>query len=300
MEQSKQSILVRAGILLIIATGIGGWYYWTNVFDNPGRVFDNMLTTVLSSPSVTKQITQTEGEQSLNQTLQLTTEPTAQAHGRNVLDQGAGTVIITESIGAQKADYVRYNSIKTEQKNDQGKDFDFGRVLNLWGKVTTDQTTGSAPQLYNQTVLGVVPMANLSLSQRQQLIAQIKKDEVYKVDFSKAQRQRVDGRYVYTYPVTLDPVTYIKMLKTFSAQLGMHQLDNVSVEDYAGSPALGFAFTVDILSGQLTKIVYVNPEDPTHPNRIETYSAYGARVVVPEPRDYIGLTDLQTRLQQVQ
>ncbi len=284
---------------MVIALGIGSWAYWRYMVTNPSRVFDNMLHTVLTSPSVTKKITQTQGEQKLDQTIQLTTEPAAQTHGLNILEQSSDTVVTTESVGQLDADYVRYNSIQTKQKNAEGKAFDFSKVIGLWGKVTTDKTTGSAPQLYNQSVLGVVPTAHLNPEQRKALIEQIKKDEVYKVDYDKAKRQKVNGRPVYTYPVTLDPVTYIKMLKTFSSQLGMHELDDVKVEDYSGTQPLKFTFTIDIISGQLTKIIYINETDPENPNRVEDYSAYGARVVVPAPQSTLQLDALQERLQQI-
>jgi hypothetical protein len=295
MNQAKQSTTVRIVILAVIILGISGWAYWRYILTNPNRVFDRMLSNSLSTTSVTKVTAQSEGEQKLDQTIQLTIQPTKQIHSTNILDQGNQTVVTTESIGVPSADYVRYNSIKTEQKNAAGKDFDFSQVLGTWGKLVADDQQGSAPQLFNQTVLGVVPMANLTRAQKADLLALMKKNNVYKYTYKADKNSTVMGHKSYTYDVEVDPVAYINLLKTFAKNdLQMNDLDSVDAEQYAGTAALQFEFKIDVLSGQLTEVTYKDSD------RKETYSAYGAKVAVPVPRNTIDLGELQARLQQIQ
>jgi hypothetical protein len=210
-----------------------------------------------------------------------------------VLDQGQA-VITTESIGTLQNDFVRYLDIKTDQKNSSGSSFDFSNVLSVWGKSGDNKEAGEEAQLFSQTVLGVVPIANLPLSARQELLRQIQNDKVYTVDYGTVKRAKSNGRPVYTYDVTVEPVAYINMLKTFAHSLGLTQLDQVDSSQYANTPALKFSFEVDVWSAQLTKVTYIES------NRTETYSAYGARALVNQPKDTITLEELQTRLQSIQ
>lgn len=259
----------------------------------PTKVFDRMLAAMLTTPSVTKKITQEDNGQKLDQTVQLTTQPTAQVHSENVLNQGQA-VITTESIGTPRNDFVRYTDIKTEQKNAAGSSFDFSRVLTTWGKSGNNPETGESAQLFNQTLLGVVPIGNLAPDSRKKLVEQIRTDKVYVVDYNNVKRANVGGRPVYTFDVAMQPVAYINMLKSFARALGLTHLDQVDASQYENTPELKFTFEVDVWSAQLKKVVY------TDSGRSEDYSAYGARVLIDEPGDTITLEELQTRLQQVE
>jgi hypothetical protein len=293
MMKSKFSTLTSLVLAALVIFGFSGWAWWHYVQSKPTKVFDRMLSTLLTAQSVTKTISQEENGQKLEQTIQLTLQPKAQVHSENVLDQGQA-VITTESIGTLQNDFVRYLDIKTDQKNSSGSSFDFSNVLTVWGKSGDNKEAGEEAQLFNQTVLGVVPVANLPLGARQELLRQIRTDKVYTVNYGSVKRSNSNGRPVYTYDVTVEPVAYINMLKTFAHSLGLSQLDQVDASQYTNTPALKFSFDVDVWSAQLTKVTY------TGSNRTETYSAYGARAVVNQPKDTITLEELQTRLQSIQ
>lgn len=292
MVKFKSSVTVYLVGLTVVVFLVSGWGWWHFVQSKPSNVFDRMLATMLATSSVTKTITQEENGQKLDQKIQLTTQPKAQVHSENVLNQGQA-VITTESIGTVRNDFVRYTDIQTEQKNSSGSSFDFSSVLASWGKSGNSEETEQA-QLFNQTLLGVVPTGNLPSGARKQLIEQIQKDKVYAVDYSTVKRANVGGRPVYTFDVAMQPVAYINMLKTFARSLGLTHLDQVDASQYENTPELKFSFEVDVWSAQLKKVTY------TDSGRSEVYTAYGARVLVDEPGDTITLEELQTRLQQVE
>ncbi|MES2971555.1 MAG: hypothetical protein V4702_04495 [Patescibacteria group bacterium] len=285
-------LLFISGIVILIFSSLS---YWHIVYNSPGKVFSRMLKTSLSTVSVTKVISQADESQNLRQAVVLRSQPKPLIRSISVLAQGANgdTKVTTESISTPLIDFVRYNDIQTNQKNEAGSAFDFKDVVGVWGKTDDSDTSGNGAQLFNQTLLGVVPFANINKAQRDQLLNQINKNGVYEIDTSKVKRQYVNARPIYTYEVTVRPVAYVTMLKAFAQANGLTQLDQVNPDQYTESSPLTFTFEVDILSSQLTKIIYSQGQ------RTETYGSYGARVAINPPESSIPVGELQTRLQKI-
>lgn len=279
--------------IIILALSAAAW--WRLVYSSPANVFDRMLANSLSSSSVTKVVKQLDDSQKLNQTSVLVTEPKQVVHAVNVLSQttDSNSSVTTESIGTPTADFIRYNEIKTSQRNPDGNPFDFSSVVGLWGRSDDSDPESNGAQLFNQTLLGVVPFANLRQPLRGALLEQIKNDNVYKIDTATVKKQLINGRPVYTYDVTVAPVGYVRMLKNFAHGLGLTSLDQVRPEQYKNSAPLKFTFDIDVWSGQLLEVAYDSSE------RTETYSAYGAIVPVALPSSSVSVNELQDRLQQI-
>ncbi len=288
---SSIKLIVVAGLILLAASMAAYWHF---VYTNPTHVFDRMLATSLSTSSVTKKIIQGDASQGLDQTAVLVTEPIQQVHSASILTQVSDvqTKVTTESIGTPPADFVRYNDIKTSQKNAAGQTFDFSSILGIWGKVDQNDTDNGGAQLYNQTLLGVIPMANVAQPDRKQLVNQIKENGVYKID-GAVKRQFKNGRLVYSYNVTVAPVAYVTLLKSFAHDVGITQLEELDPSQYAGSQPLKFTFDIDVWSNQLIKVTFADSA------RTETYGSYGARMQVALPVKTIPIGDLQNRLQQI-
>lgn len=286
-------VIIVAGLLVLLAS-LCAW--WRFVYSSPAHVFDRMLATSLSSSSVSKVVSQADESQTLHQTSTLVAEPDQIVRAMSVLGQTADTAtsITTESIGTPETDFVRYNAIKTSQKNAAGKNYDFSSVIGLWGKSSQDNPTSGGVQLFNQTVLGVVPVANVRQPLRAALLEKIKKENVYKIDTAAVKRQIINGRPVYIYDVTINPVAYVSMLKNFARDIGLTQLEQVDPAQYENSAPLKFVFDVDVWSGQLRKVSYDSS------SRNEVYKGYGIRTQIKLPTTSIGVDELQARLQQIQ
>ncbi len=293
LKLSFINTIILIGIVILIASV---FYWFKAIYSSPSNVFDRMLTNSLASTSVAKIITQSGGSQSLEEKSLLVTQPEQRVHSRSILGQGANsdTQIKTESIASPLYDFVRYTDISTTQKSTSGAGFNFSSVLGIWGKSDKASSTGSGAQLYDQTVLGVVPIANLPKSQKANLIKQIKKDVVYKYDSSNTKRQILNGRPVYSYGVEVAPVAYVSMLKSFAKDIGINQLEQIDPAQYANSAPLKFTFDIDVWSGQLTKISYENSV------RVENFAAYGDKSQIKLPTSSIDVNALQARLRQIQ
>ncbi len=286
-------IIILAGIVLLLVS-IMGW--WRMIYSDPGNVFDRMIANSLASPAVTKTIEQDDETQQLDQTTSLQTQPEQFVQSISTLTQtgDAETTIVTESIGTPKVDFVRYSDIQTDQKSISGKAFDFSAVIGTWGKTDDSNPEAGGAQLFNQTVLGVVPVANVRQPYRKMLEESIKKDNVYAIDTSQVKRQTVNGRPVYSYDVTVAPVAYVTMLKNFARSIGITRLNDVDPSQYANSAPLKFVFDIDVWSGQLIKVAYDGSA------RTEAYSGYGAQTQIELPNSSIDVNELQARLQQIQ
>jgi hypothetical protein len=297
----KTFISKERAIPLIVLTGLvvlsfALWSWFSMVYSSPSAVFERMLNTSFSTAGVTKHSYQNQEGQELTQSMQLATIPDSRVHAKSILRQGkdGGTVISTESIGTIPADYVRYTDIKTDQKTAEGKEFNFSSVIGIWGKADAEDPYSGGAQLFNQTVLGVVPFGNLPAGPRKQLISQIRESKMFATDYTNVKREIVDGRPHYTYDVSITPVDYIAMLKIFARELGIKDLERVDPSQYEGSPPIKFDFEVDVWSGQLLGIEYQGTD------RRETYGGYGARVNIQPPNANVTAAELQSRLQQAQ
>lgn len=286
---------IITGLAVIIFLGTG-WVWWHNIRSNPETVFKEMIANSLRTTAVTDHIKQTSSGQELDQTINLMTTPVHVAHAEAVLSQQGDTSasVTTETIGTPFTDYVRYVNIATDQKDTNGKALDFSKVLNIWGKAGTGaDPTSTNGEIYNQTILSVVPIANLPVGQRKELLNQIENQGVYTTAPS-VDRHIENGRPTYTYKVTIKPQAYVAMLKTLGHDLGLSQLETVRPEDYASAQSIDFNLSVDVWTRTLKSISY------TSGDRTETFSAYGLHKNIAFPKDTISTEDLQTRVQSLQ
>lgn len=289
-------VLTFSAILLFMVVG---WLWWKNVSIAPKRVFDGMLENSLRTRSISKTVVQSNGEQELNQRLQIQMGEKAIARSISVLTQGSenSTAVTTESIGTTAEDYVRYTDIKTTQNSIDGQPLKFDKVLGIWGKSQTGAdnaggTTGG--QLFGEAVLGVVPIGELPHEARARVLNFIRDKNVYDIDYSKIKKEKVAGRTTYIYPVSVEPEIYVTMLKQFGKEVGLKQLEAFEPSTFRGSPLLEFEIFVDVLSKQLVGVKFPGS------TRTENYGSYGVYSDVAIPNETIPVEELQTRLQSVQ
>lgn len=287
-------LLSSVAVLLFV---ISGWLWWSRLYQSPERVFQAMLANSLSTPSVTRHVTQAAGGNSLEQYVQLNLGSENRARIVSTLAQTANqstTEVGTESIGTPDQDYSRYTTIKTNEQNDAGEPLDFSSVINVWGESELAGTTNpTQPRYLNEALLGVVPFGGLPANERQTLLEFMRDNNVFQTDFNSVARTTQNGRNVYIYNVTIEPSNYIAMLQAFTKALGLEPIEGLEQESYEGTPPLQIAVSVDRLSRQLTKVAYAGD------GREETYSGHGLTRPIDLPEQTIPLNDLQNRLQTI-
>lgn len=280
-------------VVIIGFIGVGLTYYYRNTYSDPRRVFNAMLENSLRTSSVTKQVAQNSEDQTLDQTVRLQVGGDHIAQGMTKLTQsGLATAnVMTESIGTPTSDFVRYRSIQTDQKNEAGEDLDFSQIIGVWGR--TENAESTSGELYNELVLGVIPIGNLSQKDRAELLNLMTELDVYKVEFENVKTTTFDGRIAYQYPVKVLPQAYVTMLKTYAEKVGLTHLEEINPQNYANAEAIEFTVTVDVLTRRLAGIEYGS-------GRQEQYTAYGTKSEVELPTDTVSIEELQSRLQNIE
>jgi hypothetical protein len=284
--------IIVLGLILLIGSG---YIWWHSIYTSPRRVFEGMLDSSLRTSAVTKRVTQSSGNQKLDQTTQLQLGSQNLVHSFTTLSQGSEppTIVKTESIGTAKEDYVRYTGIETQQKSSSGGPLDFTHIINVWGKSSASDPQSSAGQLFSDTVFGVIPFAGLDGHDRADLLKFIHDNQVYKPDYNSVKRTKDNGRSVYIYDTEVKAETYIELLKKFGHLLGFNQYENLDSAAYKNAAPIHFKLSVDVLSRQLVKVEY------TGGDRQETYGGYGLIAKIDLPTKTIAVEELQQRLQSV-
>lgn len=290
-------------ISAVVILGATAWLWWAKVSVDPVRVFNGMLDTSLSTSGTTLGMSQApSGGNEAKESIQLQVGAINVAHALTTISQNGNTVV-TETIGTQTADYTRYQSVKTNKKDQAGKPVDTSNIQNVWAKTTTTEANlNKNIPLFPQTVLGVglpigsipVPMGNLGHDQRRDLLEEIKSDNVYITNYAKMKKGTVNGRLAYAYPVTLQPITYARMMQNFAKAMGLHDLDNFDPNSLSSQQPIELTLVVDAHAKQLVEIDYVNG------NYKESYSNYGAISPVHIPAKTITNAELQQRLSTLQ
>ena len=279
---------------------ISGFMWWILVYENPYNVYWGMLGQSLSSSSVTKHIVENSNGTHLDQYIGQEFGIHTLAYGRTTLASTSSTVK-TQNVGTLSQDYVRYTDIQTKQKNKNGHAFNFSNVLGKWAQAPAANTTtqGSSTPFFIQTMLGLgggnlVPMANLAPKQRQNLISQLHQSVVFGTSFSNVQKHKLNGRPVYTYSVSVEPVAYVAFEKAFAADVGIKTLGQLDPNNYQGQQPIQAQFTVDVHSHQLAEVSYVGSSHQ------EFFSGYGVPLKVSIPKATISGLTLQNLISQIQ
>jgi hypothetical protein len=293
------NLLVFVATILFIGS-VGSWYYHSKT--NPERLFWGMIQNNLATSSVTRAVTQDDGQQTLRQIVQIQTSPRHLVNSQSVITQGENeaTRVVTESIGTPTTDYVRYKEIRTVQKSVNGKELDFSGVKGVWGKTDPKQdaagATVTAGQLYNELVLNMIPFANLNPNDRIALVEELKDKKVYKFQQVKVERNQLLARPTATFNVEIAPAQYIAVLKTFGSKVGLTQLKNLDPARYASAQPVAVQVTIDSWSNQLKQMVYmVNGR----PDRVERFSAYNSKKHLNDPPTQT-ISIAESKLQSIQ
>jgi hypothetical protein len=287
------------GVVLLL---ISSFVWWTQVYQNPYNVYWDMLASNLATASETKHLVENTNGTHLNQYIAQQFGPNTMAYGQTNLSD-ANSTVKTESIGTLSTDYIRYTHIQTKQKSKNGKSLSFSNVLGKWAKSPATNvavsSSNSATPFFTQTVLGLgggnlMPIANLTQEKRQNLMTQLHQNDVFDTSFSNVKKQTVNGRAVYIYTVSVEPVAYVALEKAFAADLGLHTLDNIDPNNYHGQQPIQVDVIVDVRSHHLTEINFNSLQHQ------EFYSSFGVPIQVATPQASLSSQDLQKLISQTQ
>lgn len=268
------------------------FFWWTKVFNNPKKVFWGMLNNSLATSSVTRSVTESNNDFSVDRYIRLQTGSVNAARALEITKQG-NTTISKESVGIPSADYVRYAQIRTDQKSASGGPMDFSSVERIWGKGTSGDGQVNQGQYFVQAILGTVPFASLNKDNRDTLLKFIRDKKVYQVAYDSVKKTKEDRQIIYTYDVQINAQAYFEMLLLFVKLLGLPPIASLDPSAYATIAPLSARFSIAKNSRQLIKITYPSS------GQAESYSDYGLALPIETPSATIPLEELQTRIQNI-
>ena len=284
-----------AALLIVILAAVGATaLWWQLVWQNPRRVFENMLADSLATTSVTKTASASSGSQHLLQYARLETGNTNAADWLVTVDQSSAG-ITTESIGTPTTGFIRYTRISTTEKAANNTPYNFSKVLNVWGK-SDGKTDPSLDHLFSQTVLDISnaplpPIGNLPEAKQQELLAYMRAQQIFTPSYGSVKRAKVAGHSVYTYQVAVKLGAYVRMMQAFAHDMGMNNLDTVDPNQYSTLAPITMTLSVDRASHRLVKAVYAGT------GFSQEYTDWGLQTPIAVPRADVTTTELQNRLQ---
>lgn len=290
-KKANQKTAVWTAVLLaLVLFGVSGWFWWTRVFTDADRVFADMLAKNLSTQSVTRKVAQKDQSSSVDQTIYVSFRPPEIiSRTRSVLsEKGADrqtTTVTTETIGTKNDDFVRY--VSAEGTEDLAVAGNLDNVLGVWSKRSGDANFGGTAFL-NEAAFSLVPFGNLSPEKRRELLNFINDKNVYQL--SQAKRSFVDGRYVYVYNVSVDPVALVESLAKYVELTGVGDVSQLNPASFEGAAPVNLTMTVDIASRQLLSL------DFPATGRTETIESRGTYHEIELPENAIPFEELQNRL----
>ena len=288
----KQTVgLLVVGSLLLF--GASGYYWYQNIFTDPDRILSDMLDKSLQTSSLYRSVSQKSGQGSVDQELFTSFSPEVIAHSitrlQEINDLGR-TTVVTETIGTQDTDIVRYTDINIEGQSNVKRNFD--NVLNAWGKRVADPQNGQTVSFLNDALFVVVPFGNMNSSQRSEMKDEIQKVNLY--DYTSAKKSNENGRPMMTYAIDLDPKALVGVLAKYVKISGIGDDTSLNPAAYEGATRIQIELKVDMLSRHVKSIDFVNS------GRNEEYKGYNLRREVEFPSETIDINELQMRLQEIE
>jgi hypothetical protein len=283
-------LLSCAAVLLLVS---GGWLWWSRVYQNPDRIFWDMMSTNLSTTGVTRVMKQQGNGLSVSQYTQVSFTSTPTVRALTVFKQ-SGNTLATEEISDKNHDYVRYRQIHVPTK--AGKELDASAILGKWARLGDGQTVGSqlTGGLYNQSLLDVLPMGNIAPQERSELLATMRKEKTFSYSDASVKKVKLNGRTTYLYSVNIQPKSYVQLMQRFEKLVGGTLYTSLKPNDFNGAKPIAIVLSVDARSHVLSQMYQTSSQ------RTLSYEGFGVANTDPMPKATITAAELTKRLSTLQ
>lgn len=279
LRASTVLLLVSAGILFIFSL-----YMWQKyVVMSDRRVVWAAVENALSTDGVEFVVddSSTDTIQRATTTLDFTGELSSQV--RSEFKDGSIDSVI-KTISTKDKDYLYY------ERNDNTKTPELKNLEGVWVDIGTEGQTESKTLADTFTNGSLLLAGNLSSSDRKKLVKQMHEDNLYTVK-GVTKSERIDGREIRVYKVTISSLAYNKALKTYFTAIGLDQAASEVQLDGSSELNPEIEISVDIRSKTLVATGY--PDISSTGAR--EYSGWGQKYSFELPTTTISGEELQKR-----
>ena len=293
-SENAPTILVVLFALIVLVGGLWAWHRY--VFMDAERTFWSTVDANLQAYGVTKNLTQEEANNKVDRFVQLQFGDPTVVRDVSVIEQennGQETKVISEVLGTKDQNFIRYRQLDAPSANGAR---DFSDVVGRWAVEDVGDGSNVQSAALRDAIIGSVyglPFANVSPTQRQELVKFMKDSNVYSADFNATSILNRDGKTYYQYNVTTNVSAYIAMIQKLDAMIGLNQLQQLQPSDYESEPDVEIVMVIDPKARQLTELTYKQV------GQQERYSGYGARIVNELPEPELSRQELEGKIQSV-
>jgi hypothetical protein len=285
-SQVKRLLLVSTTIAVVVLIGI----WWTNVYESPSNVFWGMLDNNLATSGATLNVRDYGNGASVSEYIQFEVGSKNLVQSTVALNEG-NTLVKTQTIGTPNTDYTRYTSLGSKSTTK------FKNIIGVWAHSPAGvkgQPVDALSHLFGQTILGVIPYANLPPNERYTLLSDATKNHVYTPDLSNVKHVTVGGKQAYLYTVLIAPRAFATFMQSVTRDVGLGSSVEFNPSNYQpNNHPLTIQVSIDPISRQLLAINYGN-------DHTETTSGYGIQPTITPPKSSIPTVELQNRLDAVE
>lgn len=285
----KRNWVLGGGVAVAVVL-LAGWGVW-RWQQNPSRAFWDMLSNNLATPGVTRVVNQSSQGLDVSQYTQTNFGAQPSARALTVFKQNGG-LIATEEISNSSQDLVRYQKIVTTKKNAAGKPLDVSSVVGKWAELKPGSQFSSSVTsgLFDQSLLGILPIANLNSADRNHLLAYMHDNAVFSFDAGRVKTVTSQGHRAYQYDVQVQPAAYVGLMQQFGRLIGATGYEQVDPNEFSGASKIALTVTVDSLSHTLLEI------DQPASGRTERYESFGTTLQPALPHATLTTTELEQRI----
>jgi hypothetical protein len=266
-----------------------GWLWWAKVRQDPNRVFWDMLSNNLSTSGVTHIVEQSGQGLSISQYTQMNFTQHPTAHALTVF-KSKGSTLTTEEISNPMSDYVRYRQITMTGVS---KKLNTGSVVGPWAQLQSGETAGNdqlTSGLFSQSLLDVLPIANLTATQRASLLHTMRSQNLFQYNVQDVKKQKVRGRETYLYAVSVRQDAYVRVMQQFEKMVGTTSYQAIKPSSLAKTKPVSVVIAVDARSHNLSQLYQVDSK------RVQRYEGFGEGHDTPLPRATLTTQQLMQRL----
>jgi hypothetical protein len=268
-------ILAAVGAIVLLIGGSAGAWALTHK-ETPDSVFTGMLNTSLSTKSVEQSIKDAAntGSGTVDIYAEDVKHPITAIQAEVTSDEVA---VSFNSYSSLDNTYVKFNKFNAGQTVPEST---FSGIVNKWIQFKKDGQTEHSSILdsfgdvfssqYN--FFGEAIFGNFSANDRKSLVDFAKTNQIYKYDASKVTKEKLDGKAVYVYAVTLNQDKLLEYNKKVAQIIGLKESDIQQALDDIGKSTGGKLY-VEIGSKHLVKVESTTSDGKPATNTYQKYDA---------------------------
>lgn len=289
------NIVKLTNIFIVIAVIIGvftAWFWYKDIYMSPERRFWSAINNSMATPSVVRTLTDGGTGNQVVQSYRFHYAPQTVVENSVLFTEKSATAdtqIETEGVITRENQYLRYTDFKNKEQEDL-KSPDGDSLIGIWASGGESQPASQEAQLnYTSEQVTLAIFGNFSPQFRNEIISEMKSEDIYGIKFDRTAESEVDGRTQVAYQISVKLKAYVELLQKSFIESGLGEFPPLSPENYQEDAKVNGTIIIDKTTNSIVSIDFGG--------RTEKYSNYGVIKNVDIPEAKITIDELQNQVQ---